>query len=87
MKPARLPGRAGFGTCRKLTVDLPDRPAAQLELAAHRVSADFEAEPIAGALTDLRGGAGRAPIALDRNSGRTKLAVPRGPQRWQLQLP
>ena len=78
---------SGFGTCRSLTIELPARPAANLEIAAHKISGDFEADPIAGTLSDLRDGEARQAVALDGRTGRTKLAAPKGPQRWQLQLP
>ena len=52
-----------FGTYSSLIFNLPDRPVSSLEFAAHRVTAEFEADPIAGELTDLQR---RHPVTFHR---------------------
>ncbi len=75
-----------FSTYRSLSFTLPERQASNLEVAAHKVSADFEAEAIAGELIGHREGTQQQVVALDQTLGRTRVYMPKGNLGWQLRL-
>ncbi len=75
-----------FDRVRGITFALPGKGVSRLEFSAHRVSGDFEAEAIAGDLSVLGGEDDQAPIALDEESGQTRVKGARGPQQWVLRL-
>ena len=75
-----------FRDCHSINFDLPKGVTSRLQINAHRISEDFEAEPLNGWLSYLPGDSEERPGKLDSVSGLTRIAVSTTQRRVTVRL-